>query len=93
MASIETGGEGRRSQWVVIKMNKKLIKAYLADAAESWKATHSDKSRLYIVYKQNDSCNFRIRAISSKKKRISITHMEPYTCGPATHYSDSNTTH
>ena len=70
---------------------KAAIKAYLADATESWKATHSDKSRFCIVYKENNSCNFRIRAISSKKKGISITHIEPYTCSPVTHYSALNT--
>jgi hypothetical protein len=70
---------------------KVAIKVYLADAAELWKTTHSDKSRFCIVCKQNNSCTFRIRAISSKKKGISITHIEPYTYSPATHYSASNT--
>ena len=36
------------------------IKACVADAAESWKATHSDKERFNIVCKQQRSCTFRI---------------------------------
>jgi hypothetical protein len=70
---------------------KLAIKAYLTDAAESWKVTYSDKSRFCIICKQNDSCNFRIRTIRSKKKGISITYIEPYTCSLATYYSVSNT--
>jgi hypothetical protein len=70
---------------------KTAIKAYLADAAKSWKTTYSDKSRFCIVCKQNNTCNFRIRAISSKRKGIFITYIEPYTYSPATHYSASNT--
>jgi hypothetical protein len=70
---------------------KVAIKAYLADAAESWKATYFDKSRFCIVCKQNNSYNFRIRAKSSKKKGISITHIEPHIYSPETHYSHSNT--
>jgi hypothetical protein len=37
---------------------KAAIKAYLADAAKSWKTTYFDKSRFCIVCKQNNTCNF-----------------------------------
>jgi hypothetical protein len=55
---------------------KAAIKAFVADAAESWKSTHSDKERFNIVCKQQSSCTFRIRATNSKKKGVSIT---PYS--------------
>jgi hypothetical protein len=55
---------------------KTIIKAFVADTAESWKSTHSDKERFNIVCKQQRSCAFRIRATNSKKKGVSITHLQ-----------------
>ena len=68
---------------------KLAIKTFVANAAESWKATHSDKRRFNIVCKQQCTCSFRIRAINSKKKGVSITHLQPHSCNPAGHYSHS----
>lgn len=70
---------------------KTIIKAFVADAAESWKSTHSDKERFNIVCKQQRSCAFRIRATKSKKKGVSITHLQPHTCNPTSHSRASNT--
>jgi hypothetical protein len=39
------------------------IKTFVADAAESWKATLSNKKRFDIICKQQRTCSFRIRAI------------------------------
>jgi environmental stress-induced protein Ves len=55
---------------------KTIIKAFAADTAESWKSTHSDKERFNIVCKQQRSCAFLIRATNSKKKGVSITHLQ-----------------
>jgi len=70
---------------------KIAIKAFIADAAESWKSTHSDKERFNIICKQQRNCTFRIRVINSKKKGISITHLQPHSCNPSGHSRASNT--
>ena len=70
---------------------KIVIKAFIADAVESWKSTHSDKERFDIVCKQQRSCTFRIRATNSKKKGITITHLQPHSCNPSGHSRASNT--
>ena len=70
---------------------KTIIKAFVADAAESWKSTHSDKERFNIVCKQQCSCAFRIRATNSKKKGVSITHLQPHSCNLIGHSRASNT--
>lgn len=70
---------------------KAAIKAFVADAAESWKTTHSDKERFNIVCKQQRSCAFRIRVTNSKKKGVSITHLQPHSCNPTGHLTASNT--
>jgi hypothetical protein len=70
---------------------KLAIKTFVADASESWKATHSDKKRFNIICKQHRTCDFRIRAIDSKKKGVSITHIAPYSCSSGSHFSASNT--
>jgi hypothetical protein len=54
---------------------KVAIKAFVVDAAELWKSTHSDKERFNIIYKQQRTYSFQIRAINSKKKGVSITHL------------------
>ena len=69
---------------------KLVIKTFVADAAESWKATHSDKKRFNIICKQQRTCSFRIRAIDSKKKGVSITHMESHSCSSGSHFRASN---
>jgi hypothetical protein len=68
---------------------KIAIKAFVADAAESWKSTHSDKERFNIICKQSRTCSFRIRVTNSKKKGVSITHLQPHSCNPAGHHSHS----
>ena len=70
---------------------KLAIKTFVANAAESWKATHCDKKRFNIVCKQQRTCSFRIRAIDSKKKGVSITHMESHSCSSGSHFSALNT--
>ena len=70
---------------------KLAIKTFVANAAESWKATHSDKKRFNIVCKQQRTCSFRIRAIDSKKKGVSITHMESHSCSSGSHFGALNT--
>jgi hypothetical protein len=70
---------------------KLAIKAFIAGAAESWKSTHSDKERFHIVCKQQRSWAFRIRATNSKRKGVSITHLQPHSCSPTGHSRASNT--
>ena len=43
-----------------IQVAKDTIKTALAEAQQSWKATHSDKTRYNIICKET-TCNFRIR--------------------------------
>jgi hypothetical protein len=69
---------------------KLAIKAFIAANGKISKIVKSDKIRVLLAYKSN-SCGFRIRAINSKKKGVSITHLEPYSCNPATHYIAPNT--
>src|SRR5882757_3853363 len=69
---------------------KQAIKAFVAANGETSRTVKSDQIRVLLVYKSED-CRFRIRAINSKKKGVSITHLEPYTCSPATHYITPNT--
>jgi hypothetical protein len=69
---------------------KLAIKAFVAANGETSKTVKSDKTRVLLACKSN-SCGFRIRAINSKKKGVSITHLEPHSCNPATHYIAPNT--
>jgi hypothetical protein len=69
---------------------KLSIKAFVADNGETSRTVKSDKTRVLLACKSN-SCGFRIRAINSKKKGVSITHLEPHSCNPATHYIAPNT--
>ena len=73
-----------------IQAAKDAIKTVLAEAKESWKATHSDKTRLNIICK-DITCNFRIRVTQSKRNGVCITHSIPHSCGPATHFTATNT--
>ena len=73
-----------------IKAAKEAIKLSLAEAQESWKATHSDKTRFNIVCTDSQNCNFRIRAAQTKRNRVCITHLIPHSCGPATHFKATN---
>lgn len=70
---------------------KAVIKAFIADSAESWKSTHSDRKRFNIICKQRRSCTFRIRITDSKKRGVSITHIQPHSCNPTGHSKASNT--
>jgi MuDR family transposase len=70
---------------------KAAIKVFMADSSESWKSTHSDTKRFNIICKQQRSCTFRIRITNSKKKGVSITHMQPHSCNPTGHSRASNT--
>jgi hypothetical protein len=70
---------------------KLAIKTFVANAAESWKATYSNKKRFNIIYKQQRTCSFRIRAINLKKKGVSITHIESYSCSSGSHFRALNT--
>ncbi len=49
-----------------IQAAKDTIKTVLAEAQESWKATHSDKTRFNIICK-DITCPFRIRVTQSKR--------------------------
>ena len=51
-----------RQSFADIKAAKEAIKYLLAEAQESWKTTHSDKTRFNIVYTDTQNCSFRIRA-------------------------------
>lgn len=73
-----------------IQAAKDAIKTVLAEAQESWKATHSDKTRFNIICK-DATCNFRIRVTQSKRNGVCITHNTPHSCGPATHFAATNT--
>ena len=73
-----------------IQTAKDTIKTVLAEAQESWKATHSDKTRFNIICKET-TCNFRIRVTQSKRNGVCITHNIPHSCGPATHFTATNT--
>ena len=64
---------------------KQAIKTFVTANGETSRTVKSDQIRVLLVYKSED-CRFRIRAINSKKKGVSITHLEPYTCSLATHY-------
>ena len=70
---------------------KLVFKTFVANAAKSWKATYSDKNRFNIVCKQQRTCSFRIRAIDSKKKGVSITHIECHSCSSGSHFGALNT--
>src|ERR1700709_1134470 len=70
---------------------KAAIKVFMADSSESWKSTHSNTKRFNIICKQRSSCTFRIRATDSKKKSVSITHIQPHSCNPIGHSRASNT--
>ena len=61
-----------------IQAAKDAIKTVLAEAQESWKATHSDKTRSNIICK-DITCNFRIRVIWSKRNGVCITHIIPHS--------------
>lgn len=69
---------------------KLAIKAFVADNGETSRTVKSDKTRVLLACKSN-SCGFCIRAINSKKKGVLITHLEPHSCNPATHYIAPNT--
>ena len=69
---------------------KQAIKTFVAANGETSRIVKSDQIRVLLVCKSED-CGFRIWAINSKKKGVSITHLEPYTCSPATHYIAPNT--
>lgn len=69
---------------------KLAIKAFVAANGETSKTIKSDKTRILLACK-SEYCGFRIRVIDSKKKGVSITHLEPHTCSPATHYIAPNT--
>jgi hypothetical protein len=49
-----------RNTFPSIQAAKDAIKTVLAEAQESWKATHSDTTRFNIICKEI-TCNFRIR--------------------------------
>ena len=70
---------------------KLAIKTFVVDASKSWKATYSNKKRFNIICKQHRTCDFRIRAINSKKKGVSITYIAPYSCSSRSHFLASNT--
>ena len=69
---------------------KIAIKAFVAANGKTSKTVKSDKTRVLLACKSN-SYRFRIRTINSKKKGVSITHLEPHNCNPATHYIAPNT--
>jgi hypothetical protein len=48
---------------------KDTIKTVLAEAQESWKAAHSDKTRFNIICK-DVTCNFRIRVSQIKRNGV-----------------------
>ena len=73
-----------------IKAAKEAIKHSLAEAQESWKTTHSDKTRFNIVCIDTQNCSFRIRATQTKRNGVCITHLVPHSCGPATHFKATN---
>src|SRR5882757_11117039 len=69
---------------------KLAIKAYITTSGKTSKTVYSNKIRVVLIYKSKDY-SFRIRAIDSKKKGVSITHLEPHIYSPATHYTAPNT--
>ena len=69
---------------------KQAIKAFVAANGETSRTVKSDQIQVLLVCKSTD-CGFRIRAINSKKKGVLITHLEPHTYSPATHYIAPNT--
>ena len=73
-----------------IKAAKEAIKHSLAEAQESWKTTHSDKTRFNIICIDTRNCNFRIRVVETKKNGVCITHLTPHSYGPATHFKATN---
>ena len=73
-----------------IQAAKDTIKTVLAEAQESWKATHSDKTRFNIICK-DITCHFHIRVAQSKKNGVCIIHIIPHSCGPVTHFTATNT--
>lgn len=68
---------------------KTAVYTFLASNKESSKTLKSDKTRLLLICKE-DHCTFRIRVVTSQRKGLSITHMEPQICTPSTHYFASN---
>jgi MULE transposase domain/MuDR family transposase len=67
---------------------KNAIHSFMASNAESFKTAHSDKTRVILLCKL-DGCLFRIRAFDTKKRGVTITHLVPHSCSPATHYTSS----
>jgi hypothetical protein len=74
-----------------LSVAKLAIKTFVANASESWKITYSNKKRFNIICKFQRTYTFRIQAINSKKKGVSITHLMPYSCSPGSHFGASNT--
>jgi hypothetical protein len=76
--------------FVDIKSTKATIQRFLSDRGESWKVSHRDSKRFDICCKANPPCEFRIRAVYSKKKRVAITYLILHTCNPNSHKGASN---
>ena len=70
---------------------KATIKQAISEQHESFIVDYSDKTRFRIVCPQKPQCNFQVRATNSKRNGISITHVLPHTCSPATHFQARNT--
>jgi MuDR family transposase len=76
-----------KDTFLTIQEARNAINCHVLDEGESYKVHKSDRQR-YIIVCKDSTCKFKIWASLLKKKGVEITIMVPYSCSPAVHYKN-----